>query len=247
MELTARICLGLFGLVSLAVGLRLLMMARRTRQLPEFLVGLAFLTGGLLGRGPVVAAVSATSLPEVLRVALFMGGRFLTVICCLSIGLMAWRVFQRDQAWAKALFLVLLAVLAVDCAIDVFALRPGAVLHDNVGFWIGISAKTFAFAWVSWEALRYYAILRRRIPLGLADPVVANRIVLWGVAAGLMGSMFPVTSLAQMTTGLGERDPALMMIQSVTGLAVLTCVILAFFPPRAYVERIARRATRQES
>jgi hypothetical protein len=77
--------------------------------------------------------------------------------------------------------------------------------------------------------------------------VVANRIALWGVAAGLIGALFLVSSVAQMTAGLGHQDPALLMIQSVTGLVVAACILLAFFPPRAYVERIARRAAHQES
>jgi hypothetical protein len=37
--------LGVFALVSLAVALRLLLLSARTRQLPEFLIGLSFLTG----------------------------------------------------------------------------------------------------------------------------------------------------------------------------------------------------------
>jgi len=66
--------LGAFGVVSLVVALRLLLLARRTRQLPEFLIGLSLLTGGLLGRAPIAAGASLDSLPEILRVGLYMGG-----------------------------------------------------------------------------------------------------------------------------------------------------------------------------
>ncbi len=247
MALVSHVCLGIFGAVSLVVGLRLLLLARRTRQLPEFLIGLAFLTGGVLGRGPLTAGMVATSLPETLRVALFMGGRFMMVICSVCIALVALRVFQRDQAWARGLFALLLALLAVHCAIEVFVVHPDALRHDSLGASIGTAVKAFAFVWGSWESLRYYALLRRRIPLGLADPVVANRIALWGVAAGLIACLFPVNLMVLFLTGAVEETPAASLFQSVGGLSVSVCILLAFFPPRAYTEWIARRAARQES
>ena len=39
-----------------------------------------------------------------------------------------------------------------------------------------------AFAWGGFEALRYFFLLRRRQALGLADPVVTNRFLLWAIA-----------------------------------------------------------------
>ena len=245
-QLISLLGLGVFGVVSLVVALRLLLLASRTRQLPEFLIGLSFLSGGILGRAPIAAALSAESLPEMLRVGLFMGGRFMLVICCVAIALMAWRVFQRDQAWARVLFLALLAPMALHSAVDVFVTRPGTPLYESMGFWIGTIGKTGAFAWGSWEAIRYYGMLRRRIPLGLADPVVANRIALWGVAAGLIAFLFLVNPLAQLATGLTQESPALSMMQSAIGLAVAVCIALAFFPPRAYLQRIESRAAHQE-
>ncbi len=242
MALASHVCLGIFGVVSLVVGMRLLLLARRTRQLPEFLIGLAFLTGGILGRGPIAAGMLATSLPETLRVALFMGGRFLMVICCVCIGLVALRVFQRDQAWARALFALLLALLGIHCATEVFVVHPDALRHDSLGAAIGTAVKAFAFVWGSWESLRYYAMLRRRIPLGLADPVVANRIALWGLASAVIACLFPVNLVVLFATGAVKETAAASLFQSVGGLTVSVCILLAFFPPRAYTERIARRA-----
>jgi len=242
--LISHICLGVFGLVSVVVAVRLLLLASRTRQLPEFLIGLAFLTGGVLGRGAFVAAMSAPSLPESLRLGLFMGGRFMLVICALSIALTAWRVFQRDQAWARGLFAALVAVLAVHCALDAFVTHPAEFQYESFGAWIGTVAKSGAFAWGSWESLRYYAMLRRRIPLGLADPVVANRIALWGVASGLMACLFPVNLVVVLLTGIAQETVASSVFQSVAGLTVAVLIALAFFPPVSYLRRIAGRAAR---
>ena len=247
MALVSHVCLGIFGAVSLVVGLRLLLLARRTRQLPEFLIGLAFLTGGVLGRGPLTAGMVATSLPETLRVALFMGGRFMMVICSVCIALVALRVFQRDQAWARGLFLLIFALLAIHSAIHVFVYRPGMPLNEGFGAWIGIVAKTGAFAWASWEARRYSRMLKRRASVGLAEPVVANRIELWGIAAGLIAFLFLLTPLADRLAGIAPQSPELLMLQSLIGLVVAVCIALAFFPPRAYLRWIGSRAARQES
>jgi hypothetical protein len=115
-----------------------------------------------------------------------------------------------------------------------------------MGFWIGTVGKTGAFTWGSWEAIRYYGMLRRRIPLGLADPVVANRIALWGLASGLIAFLFLVNPLAQLATGLTQESPELSVMQSVIGLAAAVCIALAFFPPRAYLRLIESRAAHQE-
>ena len=56
MELFALVGLSAYCLVSLVVGIRLLLLARRTRELPELLIGLAFLTGGAIGYTILVAS-----------------------------------------------------------------------------------------------------------------------------------------------------------------------------------------------
>jgi hypothetical protein len=246
LQLVAFFGLGAFGLVSLVVASRLLLLASRTRQLPEFLIGLSLLTGGVLGRAPIAAGASIDSLPETLRVGLYMGGRFMMVICCAAIAMLAWRVFQRDQAWARGLFLLLIAVLAIHSAVHVFVTPPGMPLNADFAGWMGTVARTGAFAWASWEALRYCRMLRRRAPLGLADPVVANRIALWGVASGLIGFLFLLNPVAKAFAGVAPENLGLLLLQSLVGLVVAVCVALAFFPPRAYLEWIGDRAMHLE-
>jgi len=83
MQLTTYFGLGVLGVVALVVGLRLLLLSSRTRRLPEFLIGLAVLSGVILRRGPLAAALALGFLPETLQVGLSMGGRFMLAICCL--------------------------------------------------------------------------------------------------------------------------------------------------------------------
>jgi hypothetical protein len=161
--------------------------------------------------------------------------------------MLAWRVFQRDHAWARGLFLLLIAALAIHSAVHVFVTPPGVPLYADFAGWMGTVAQTGAFAWASWEALRYSRMLRRRAPLGLADPVVVNRISLWGVASGLIGFLFLLNPVAKAIAGVAPENLRLLLLQSLVGVVVAVCVALAFFPPRAYLRWIGDRATHQET
>jgi hypothetical protein len=86
---------GIFGLATLVVGVRLLLLAGRTRQLPEFLIGLAFLAGGMLGRGLIETGTFATSLPETLRVGL-------TVAVCILLAFFPPRAYVQRIAHRAA-------------------------------------------------------------------------------------------------------------------------------------------------
>lgn len=145
------------------------------------------------------------------------------------------------------LYLVLFAVPAVHSAVRVFVTPPGMPLHANLAGWIGTVARTGAFAWASWEALRYCRMLRRMASLGLADPLVANRIALWGVASGLIGFLFLLNPVAKALAGIAPENLGLLLLLSLVGLIVAVCVSLAFFPPRAYLRWIGGQATHQES
>ena len=52
-----------FLLISVIVGLRLMLLARRNRSLPELLLGISFLAGG--GIGAVLEAVSLVAAHEI--------------------------------------------------------------------------------------------------------------------------------------------------------------------------------------
>jgi hypothetical protein len=88
--------------------------------------------------------------------------------------------------------------------------------------------------------------MRRRVALGLADPLVANRFVLWSVWTGALGFaallLFAVRSRA-FWLQLHGVDPRVVMPAAIpitaalAGIAVVcagVAVWLAFFPPSSY-------------
>jgi hypothetical protein len=97
---------------------------------------------------------------------------------------------------------------------------------------------------VSLESLRYYGQMRRRRALGLADPVVTNRFLVWGageaVASLLVLGLFVATALDTETT---ISHPLVRVLMTLAGLVNALVWWLSFMPPKAYLRRVRGNAT----
>jgi hypothetical protein len=93
-----------------------------------------------------------------------------------------------------------------------------------------------AYAWSCFEPLRYASLMRRRAKLGFGDPLVANRLLLWGVGTGGIAGVALLHLVAQLF-GHYELPPSLVGVVSSLVLVTAVAEWLAFFPPRAYRAR----------
>jgi hypothetical protein len=219
------------------VGARLLLLASRTKQLPDFIVGASLFI------------LSAVAYPLILLGS--VGNLSLEVTRWISIGSVAtlatgWvgvfvfteRVFRPGVGWARALAITGVAVTAVGLvggvehalgAHDLATLRKPAS-----GVLIIQAAALVLYPWTGLEGLRCWLQARKRLALGLADPLVANRFLLWawiGVFSTLtVAPAFVVTLLGgDGTTHVGAR-----FFTAIGGLASSICLQLAFLPPASY-------------
>lgn len=98
--------------------------------------------------------------------------------------------------------------------------------------------------WAALEALVHYTKLRRRIVLGLADPLVANRLLLWALAAL---SEWLIYGVVAMTILAGRPEDCIAgtaaLWGSVFGVSAAFCMWLGFFQPRPYEGWIVARAS----
>jgi hypothetical protein len=82
--------------------------------------------------------------------------------------------------------------------------------------------------------------MRRRLRLGLADPLVTNRFLLWGLGIGAAGVGSLISVVVQQIAGLSMAElPALTFSNSLFGLASALLMGVAFLPPavwRRYVQ-----------
>src|SRR5207249_8451885 len=108
----------------------------------------------------------------------------------------------------------------------------------------GYYGRASLYTWMATESFLYSARMRRRMRLGLGDPVVANRLWLWGwasAASAMMSLMWwvPVTlSLTFFGVVLRTR------IISFLGLFTAVFIGFAFYPPKFYVRMVERHAAR---
>jgi hypothetical protein len=84
--------------------------------------------------------------------------------------------------------------------------------------------------------------MQRRARVGLGDPVVANRFLLWAIGAGMAGAGSLVGTLVGLVLGqpLGQL-PVLTLTLSCFGMTSACALWLAFAPPEAYLRWVRRR------
>jgi hypothetical protein len=160
------------------------------------------------------------------------------------------RIFRPDAPWARRL--VWLGGSGALAALALLPLDGGAAREDAPSLLALNALRTLTYAWSFAEALHYWRQMRRREALGLADPLVVNRFLLWSIWSGGFALCFGLVLLVRLAgraLGAGaEILPSdLPMIRVVLGAVVFASAAalwLCFFPPRAYVARLASPAAR---
>jgi hypothetical protein len=224
------------------VGARLLSLGRRTRRTPELLIGLGLLLVGGFWSPLVAVGRQATGLPDPLRAAFVVAGALCAIAGVGSLALFNWRVF-RPAPWAGALAAVVSAALVACFAAQ--SLAPGWLHYarDERGPWIGATWVAVAnYAWANLESWRQYRMLARRKTLGLADPVVTDRMRLWAMAL-LASLLATATAAVCQSLGIPVGGTAFgLWLSAVAAVSASACLWLAFLPPAAYLARVRRRA-----
>ena len=236
---------GAFVLVSLVIGVRVMWLARRTRGLPEFAMALGLLLMGGLGYPILILAQFGSFLSDGARVLLIVVHLVFHAVAMPAVAVFNWRVFRPREAWAKAFVIaVCLAVLA--CFVGQ-GFEPGyralALGGERVWFLyaqIGVAV----FLWSAIESLRYFARLRKRQKIGLADAVVANRFLLWGMGTLCAASVTTITQILQAMGIDTNGTPAGAAAIAPLGLIASGTLWLAFLPPARYTRWVTARAAR---
>ncbi|MDJ0787751.1 MAG: hypothetical protein QNK05_13155 [Myxococcota bacterium] len=245
MRVLSILALILAGMSAAAVCIRMLVLAWRSGELPELLMGTAlaslmFLAIPLsgIGRSPTLLG---TPLGDGLLAAgllfLGLGISLLSAFTC--------RVFRPRSLWA--LMLVMLQAWGSGVVWHGFmGASQGTTMEEILGntrpWALAFVALLFATAaWTALEAGLHRAQLRRRQRLGLADPVVINRMTLW-MGSGIALCVLLGAILIAIDQGIAPlRSLPFILAIGVGATAVGGCWGLAFFPPPAYLRWIGGR------
>jgi len=246
-QILAGIGNGLFVLALLVAVVRLLLLWRRSRQLPELAVGAGFAL--IAGVGLPAMGLGGVGSESNVGVDYRLMGFGLVSVAAGIFALQAftWKVFRPDAAWAAALAwgsLVAGVVIAAGSLRAIAAAPPGvAPSAASTGWWLALRLLFEVwYVWTGVESLLEYSKARRRLALGLSDPVAANRFLLWG-AMGVYLALNGAVAMALEQNGMTPmRDslPALVLAANGVGAGVL--ILLTFMPPKSYCDWVRTRA-----
>ena len=154
------------------------------------------------------------------------------------------RVFRPHSAAAKA-FAIAIGALLVGGAIGPGFIDRFSWELSEVSAVLYLSGTVLSNAWSAGESFRYYGLMRKRLRLGLASPLDANRFLLWGIGAGATALMLFWTTVElqmqalSMAQGIAVSRTVSLPAVSVLGLICAGSYLLAFFPAGWYVRRFA--------
>jgi hypothetical protein len=231
------------------IGLRLYSLSRRTGQAPERYIGIGMLAFGAVAYPLFLTLVAASgSLPRPTLLGITFGANSAYLVCLVMIAMFTRIVFRPTSGWGAVLvgLIALIGLTGSGLSLWNSYTNPGAAhVFDPLGRW-GTSLISAAFAlcflWTSSEAFAYRSSLRRRLALGLADPVVVNRFSIWafGTAVAFVTDLALVASNA---IGLNPAEnPIPALLQSTSGLSCTITWTLTFAPSEAYLNWVRKRA-----
>lgn len=225
------------------VGARLVLRAIPTRGVPELLMGMAYLAAPGLGYPMVVIGTALTD--RTTGLVMFGVGQVMIVLGCTCFFFFNARVFRPQAVFAQggaALGAVLLALSSSEIVRAHMALGSGALGLASVraASVTMLVVLGLAYAWTAYEGLRHNRMMRKRAVLGLGDPVVANRFLLWAFAGGLQVISDIVAVYSLQTGGNITADAAPILATSIVGSVNSVLLVLIFIPPARYTRWLTR-------
>jgi hypothetical protein len=233
------------GLASFLVGARLIHQSWRSQKLPEFLLGATLFLWGLAyacWQIPVATANQPLTQP------LFFAGRVLSCVATIFFATFTWIEFRSQARWAKT--------LVVAIAMGVFAGIAGSfAVGDSEGirplsdpwWWADWAAAVVALSWVSIGGFTHYLNAQHRVRLGLCDPLVCNRYLLWGITGSIWAVFYGMVAFQHIEFETQHFwSIATDRANSAADLTGLALVWLIFFPPHFYQRWISGGAPAAE-
>jgi len=241
-----------FAAMAAVIGIRLVALSRRTGGSAERLLGWGLqLTAGW-GYGVMIAsilvrqALGQTEAPlgqAVTGFAWVLHNLGVTAMLAFVVG-----VFRPGVAWARSLAFALAATMWIGWGLYV---ATGGLATATAGgwYWLAFVAIGTYPLWMAAESFRYWARMRRRQALGLAEPILVDRFRVWGIAscsAALAVWTVNVPTWLGQPVGSPEAGGVTalaMLLTAVFGTTTVGAYWLTFFPPRFYARRFTAAQT----
>ncbi|UCF41694.1 MAG: hypothetical protein JSW43_05035 [Gemmatimonadota bacterium] len=225
------------GILYFIAGVRLLRLASRTGETPERLLGTMFAFTGISFLAYQLSVVVEN---EALWTPLNFIGRLLYLPAPFILTIFTRQVFRRDSPWASWLVYGCAALLVAGVTGSVLVGDWEGFSVSNRWFWLEWLGYTLPYSWAGTESFIQRGQARRRMGLGLGDPFVCNRFLLWG----LFGAAQLCTSLGVLGQYAAYEQASVFAVGwdiLLGALEILSVglIYLVFFPPAFYRDWIA--------
>lgn len=247
LAIAAGIAAGMFVLTTTAVGGRLAWVSRKSPGSPEFLMGAGMLAIGILGYPlGLVSGFGQAPVGEV-RTGVWLVSYVAIDLGLLCMYVFTWRVFRPGVGWAASLVAAAVLVLVGITGVQLHALLTvspdlasnAIALRWGMPFLLGSGG---CFLWTGIEGALQHRMARRRLALGLADPVVVNRFLLWAVF-GASAFLINAASGVALAMGVhGNNSPGVQLATGLFGVVGAMSMYLACVPPSWYLARVRGEA-----
>ena len=219
----------------LYVGVRLYRLGRRTGQLPEFLIAATFLlwTLSYLFYDLPYAVVR---MDELVPAVCSYGSLIALALGNAAFAFFIRAVFRPDARWATWLVAaIVIANLVGVAGAGWIGDWEGTNPLANPWYWLEFFGGIAPAAWMGAEGFAQYFKTRRRLKLGLCEPMVCNRFLLWGIAGVLWMILEVVSTANDFVNALTGQWSLLLDFGVALFEAVPVAVIwFVFFPPEFY-------------
>ena len=232
--------IGFMGLSGLA-GTRLLLLWRETRKLPELLIAVLIFGVGTVAVG-LGFCIRSLLAPGALREAALFVPVLGADVGIAALCVFTWQVYRPQSHMARA---VAFAAMTVMFGLLVYAALCGSatILDRGVLSLLASTVWAGSMGWSAVEALHYWSAMRRRLRLGLADPLVTNRVLLWGVATGTAAVGIAIGASGRHLLGIVDYERSwVTFCYAGHGAVSAIAFWLAFGPPKAYVRWVVGSA-----
>jgi hypothetical protein len=217
---------------------------------PELLLGLHLWFA--IGLGSLCLSIASTSayLPGRISPALFgaftIGGNIATLFGLMAALWFNYRVFHDGQRVGRIVAGFVSALMWLGFALYLY--NGGMQMGDLYGpaSWPYVATMVLADVWLVRDALGFRAQLRRRLALGLADPIVVDRLLLWsGASIARIGLVLIAPATSVLVGGTTELRlslvPALLAVSASLIFLATVSLWLMLAPTEAYRRWVERR------
>jgi len=234
------------GAIFFCVGIRLYRLSRRTRQAPEYLVALTFVSWAF---SFAIYDIPYLFTPEgePAAPAAAYGSLLALNVGNIALALFTREVFRKGARWATWL-VVAIALLLICGSAGTAWVGDWEQVNPvgNPGYWLQTVGGLAPSVWMCIEGFGQYGNARRRRKLGLCKPLTCQNFLLWGVAGALWAGL-ELVLIAQdhVYLNAGEWSGALGIANGLLEIVPIALMWLVFFPPAAYrrwIEASARAA-----